>query len=107
MRRFKGGAFDREIFELKFFRQKSKRFTILFTNLNVNVALDNSHESLNDRRRNLRLNFVFFCGQERSVLVEKAKLTQKPSCDWEDFARGFEVESRLHGMVGSPAWLTP
>jgi hypothetical protein len=47
MQGLKSRAFRRELFELKFFRQKSKRLTILLTNLNLS-SFHNFHESLND-----------------------------------------------------------
>jgi hypothetical protein len=47
------------------------------------------------------LNFVFFSGQERSVLLEKTKLRQKPSLDRKDFPGGSEVESGVHETVDS------
>jgi hypothetical protein len=99
MQRFKGRAFDPEVFEPKFFREKSKGSAILLTKFNLS-ALDNFHKSSNGRDRNLRSNCIFVCTEG---LVGKAKLTEKPSFDWEDFPRGFEVESRFHGMAGFPS----
>jgi hypothetical protein len=46
------------------------------------------------------LNFVFFCSQERSIVVEKAKERQKPFFDRKDFPGSFEVETPFHGRVG-------